>query len=827
MTPPANGWTVEPKVPERLGGCDLDTGETMDPTRRPKPSIPKRRRSAIFPTLIALSSLTLAALQVTVTSSANAAAASNPAGWSAADSPTLPGHTQGRYRFGQGTLTRAAVEVYRPPATVQVGPNPFGIAISRPTGSVYVANASGVAVFDGSACNARTQVGCTRTAIAVPAGAGGIGILLDDASDTVYVANGGDGTVSVVDAATCNVHLTAGCSGTHPSVTVGSLPSHLAIDQASHTLYVANEGADAPGNTLSMIDTSTCNGHVTTGCGAPAPTAPTGAAPDGLIVDPVHHTLYVTNGADNTISVLDTRTCNVTHPASCPATAPVLQLAGSPVGGAIDPISGTLLVPTTDPVAGGDGPGWLSVIDTAMCNADVLTRCGQNPARAIIGSGPIDVAVNATTRRAYAVNESDSSVSVIDLRSCNATRTQGCARSWPMMAIGFDGGATAVDPATDTVYTTSQERGTVTVLDGASCTATRDTGCRHPAPTTGLGLGPAGSALDQHTRTLYVANQLANTVSVVDPDACNARNLRGCSRAWPTTAVGQLPKAVAVDESLDTLYTANQNDSTVSVIDTRTCNSHQTSGCGRTPQTIAVTGGAFNLTLDPGTHTLYIANINSDTVSVINTATCNARVTTGCGQAPHTVRTGNAPAAVLLDPSTGTLYVSNNADHSVAVVNSRTCNSTTTTGCATAPPTVATVDAPRFLTIDPATATVYVSIRNDSSLAMIDTRRCNARATAGCAMSPAVVHVGFLPYDIADNPRTGRILIGNVGDSTVSSFSAATCNAHLTTGCSRPQPTIETGGWPTNLTVDQRTGTLYVSQNVDLTASLVPLSALD
>jgi len=799
----------------------------MDLTRRPHPSIPRRRRSAIFTTAVAMSGLLLAALQVTVTTSAHAAAPSNLAGWPALNGPTPPGHTQGRYRFGHGALARTAAEVSRPSATVQVGPSPFGIAISRRTGSVYVADASGVAVFDGSACNARTQVGCTRTPIAVPAGSGGIGILLDDASGTVYVANGGDGTVSVIDAATCNAHLSAGCAVTHPSVTVGSLPSHLAIDQSSHTLYVSNEGADAPGSTLSMIDTSTCNGHVTTGCSTPAPTAPTGAAPDGLIVDPVHHTLYITNGADNTISVLDTRACNVTHAASCPPTAPTLRLAGSPVGGAIDSVSGTLLIPTTDPVAGADGPGWLSLIDTATCNADVLTRCGQNPAQAAIGSGPIDVAVNATTRRAYAVNESDSSVSVIDLGSCNAVRTQGCTRRAPTMAIGFDGGAAAVDPATNTIYASSQERGTVTVLDAASCTATQDSGCRHPAPTTGLGLGPAGSALDQHIRTLYIANQGANTVSVVDPDACNARNRAGCGRVWPTTTVGQLPKAVAIDESLDTLYTANQIDSTVSVVDTRTCNAHVTSGCGRTSPTIAVTGGAFNLTIDAGTHTLYVANINSNTVSVINTATCNARITTGCGQTPHSVRTGNAPAAVLLDPSTGTLYVSNNADHTVAVVDARTCNATTTTGCATAPPTVATVDAPRFLTIDPATATVYVSIRNDSSLAMIDTRRCNARTTSGCATAPSVVHVGFLPYDIADDTRTGRILVGNVGDSTISSFRAATCNARITTGCTLTQPTVETGGWPTNLTVDQRTGTLFVSQNVDLTASLVPLSALD
>lgn len=738
-----------------------------------------------------------------------------------------PGHHYGRASTGAPSKSvRTATALRSPAATVSVGDLPFGVVHDPNTGTVYVAKDAGVAVIDGAHCNARIRTGCGSTPTTAPAGHGNIGITLDPTTRTVYVASGGDGTVGVIDTSTCNAHLTSGCAGPHPAAPVGSLPSHVAADPAHHTLYVSNEGADSPGSTVSMIDTATCNGHRTSGCIVAAPTLTSGAAPSGLVLDRKHHTLFVANGNDGTVSVIDTNTCNTGHPSGCPAVAPTVQLNGFPVGGALDPVSGSLMIPTSDPVNFGDAPGWLSLIDTSTCNATALAGCSRAPVRTALGSGPIDVAVNTVTRRAYVGNQSDSDVSVVDLTRCSATHPGGCRQTWPRMDIGFDAGAVATVPGTDTIYASAQEQANVTVLDGTTCNTGQTVGCRHPAPTTQLDVGPAGSVLDRHTRTLYVANQISGTVSVIAPDACNAGRLAGCRQTWPTVTVGQIPKAVAVDEALDTLYVVNEGDSTVSAVDTRACNSHLSSGCRAIPRTITVTGGAFNLDLDPATHTLYVANVDSDTVSVIDTAHCNARIATGCTQAPATVRTGNAPIAVLVDRTTGTLYVSNNADNTVALVDTRTCNGRSSSGCTALPATVPIVAPPRFLTLDPGTTTLYVSTRNDSSLAMVDTRTCNAQRTTGCATPPPVVKVGFLPYSVLADPGAGKVFVGNVGDSTVSSVDIRTCNSRIRSGCTRPQPAVETGGWPTNLSVDDVTGTLYVSQNVDTTASVVNLRAL-
>ena len=71
----------------------------------------------------------------------------------------------------------------------------------------------------------------------------------------MYVPNGNDDTVSVVDGATCNAIVTSGCDQSAPTVAVGSYPVWAALDGKNHTLYVANVGD----NTMSVVNTATCN----------------------------------------------------------------------------------------------------------------------------------------------------------------------------------------------------------------------------------------------------------------------------------------------------------------------------------------------------------------------------------------------------------------------------------------------------------------------------------------------------------------------------------------------------------------------------------------
>ena len=119
--------------------------------------------------------------------------------------------------------------------------------------------------------------------------------------------------------------------------------------------------------------------------------------------------------------------------------------------------------------------------------------------------------------------------------------------------------------------------------------------------------------------------------------------------------------------------------------------------------------------IDAATHTVYVANVGDNTVSVINGATCNARVTWGCGQVPPTVAVGVQPAVPSVDEATDTVYVPNSnpgGPGSVPVIDGATCNASVTTGCGNTPPSVA-VGANTFpvaAAVDQATDTVYETV---------------------------------------------------------------------------------------------------------------------
>ena len=125
-----------------------------------------------------------------------------------------------------------------------------------------------MSVINGATCNGQTGTGCGQTPPTVKVGTAPFGIAVDQASDSVYVPSDTDGTVSVIDGATCNATVTSGCHNTPPTVTTGANPQFVVVDHQLHTVFAVNPGD----NTLSAINTQTCQGGVTSGCGTIPPT---------------------------------------------------------------------------------------------------------------------------------------------------------------------------------------------------------------------------------------------------------------------------------------------------------------------------------------------------------------------------------------------------------------------------------------------------------------------------------------------------------------------------------------------------------------------------
>lgn len=143
-------------------------------------------------------------------------------------------------------------------ATVSVGTYPYGVAISPDGKYVYVANACGA----GASCSGSPQgtvsvIDAATDAVTatITVGQDPVGVAVSPDGGRVYVSNSGSNTVSVIDAATDTVIAT---------VPIAACPDGLTVSPDGRRVYVATGGSPpslylcgAGTGTLSTIDTAT------------------------------------------------------------------------------------------------------------------------------------------------------------------------------------------------------------------------------------------------------------------------------------------------------------------------------------------------------------------------------------------------------------------------------------------------------------------------------------------------------------------------------------------------------------------------------------------
>ena len=456
-------------------------------------------------------------------------------------------------------------------------------------------------------------------------------------------------------------------------------PSAIAAYAAHHTAYVVN---GAPPPRVGGDDQDLHLYGVVTSGRADAPTmAPAGSAPIWPAVNPVTHSVYIVNEEDSSVSVLDTSVCNASTSAGCPKTPPAMAIDFDGGGIDVDPATDTVYAASQD-------YNTVSVLDGARCNARRTSGCTAFAPTTPVKILPQGVAVNRAT--AYVANRDDGTVSVINIRACSANHDSGCEQTWPTIAVGDAPQGVAVDRATDTVYTADGFNGenTVSVIDARSCNVATTSGCsKIPAKTT-AGSGAFAVTINEATHTIYVANRVDNTVSVIDGRACNGSSPMGCAGIWPVVAVGASPQALAVDTATDTIYVTNTNENTVSVIDGSHCNAGDASGCAQPPATVAVGAGPRAIGVNSATHTTYVGNSIDGTVSVVDGRTCNGQTSSGCGQSPPAVPIGSPSDAgravgrsIAVDRATNAVYLTSVVDSDVVTIKGAACRAGSTKGC--------------------------------------------------------------------------------------------------------------------------------------------------
>jgi DNA-binding beta-propeller fold protein YncE len=554
------------------------------------------------------------------------------------------------------------------PPTVSVGVQPAVPAVDEATDTVYVPNSNpggpgSISVIDGATCNASVTTGCGNTPprIAVGANTFPVAAAVDQATDTIYETVYGPslGSVDVIDGATCNASVTSGCAQVPPTVKVGSDPIGVVVDPVTQSVFVLNE----EDSTVSVIDGAICNAVQSAGCSQHPPDVATGFNPGYLDVDLATDTVYASNQNENTLSVLDGGACTLTHRFGCREAALTTTIGDAPAGSAVDEGTDTVYVSNRS-------DNDLSVINGAACNAMNKSGCGRSWPTVATGVWPQAIAVNTRTDTIYTANvganfSGGHTMSVIDGASCNATNHSGCGQAPAVVDVGrlpFD---LAINEDTDTIYVVNAKDNTVSVINGATCNGTNHSGCGLTPPTISVGGFPDGVAIDQKTDTVYVANGNDNDVSVIDGATCNGTHHAGCSQVAPTTPTAGSGNYFAVDEATDTVYVANYPNS-ISVIDGATCNATNHSGCGQIAP-VMVTGGApYGAAVDQATDTVFVDSIWDSEVFVYDGSTCNASDVTGCDQQPVMVPTGGWPGQLGVNQATHTVYIPDNVDGEVS-----------------------------------------------------------------------------------------------------------------------------------------------------------------
>jgi DNA-binding beta-propeller fold protein YncE len=237
-----------------------------------------------------------------------------------------------------------------------------------------------------------------------------------------------------------------------------------------------------------------------------------------------------------------------------------------------------------------------------------------------------------------------------------------------------------------------------------------------------------------------------------------------------------------VDEATNTIYVENQGDGTVSVINGADCNGTDTSGCNQSWPTVTVGNSPQALGLNPNNHTVYVTNTDDDTVSVIDGNRCNGTNTSGCGQTPATIPVGAGPRAVGILFDKNTVFVGNRDDLTVSVIDGSTCNGTNVSGCPQAPPPAVLVGAfpstggngnnilSRRIAVDQAKRIAYVPIIGDSDVALLDGNACRAGHVNDCHVKIVHERVGGFPIDATVDESSGTVYVSNDTDGTVSFF---------------------------------------------------------
>lgn len=265
-----------------------------------------------------------------------------------------------------------------------------------------------------------------------------------------------------------------------------------------------------------------------------------------------------------------------------------------------------------------------------------------------VGAGPTSIGSNNRTGMVYVINSSEHSVSVLD------GKTDKVVATVPTPARSY---AVAVDEENDRVYVSNIFSNMVTIIDGATNTASNV---------------PAGSAdgilVDNDRKRVYLLHYEDTIVTEFDPaTSATTKISTGALHEWGLLRAGK------------TLYVGHVQDADVAAIDLDT----------RTVRKLPTGAMPCALAYDAKRSQLYVASYAGGTVTVFEKDTPLA-----------TIKVPDHPQAIALDSGKALLYVASPQQNAVAIIDLKSRRVVRT---------ITTVDRPYAFAVNPTTHAVYTA----------------------------------------------------------------------------------------------------------------------
>lgn len=296
-----------------------------------------------------------------------------------------------------------------------------------------------------------------------------------------------------------------------------------------------------------------------------ATTIRVGNSPSFVAASPDGKHVYIANGNDQSLTVVDTATNQVT------ATIPIA--AGPPQFLTFAPDGRTLYVTVSNE------QGTIHAIDALDTASNAVIATIPQPGM------PLRVAVSPDGQRLFVANHEIPSVSVIDAATNTVIGQVNVAPNPHWVTFSPDG---------TRAYTANHESNVVSVIDTATLQV---------LATIPVGSSPHSIAANPHLPLVANVNYNGGSVSKIDTTT---------GKVSATIPVGENPQDIAWAADGQLAYVVNNGSNTISVIDTTT---------SRVTKTIPTGAGPTSITVQPSGHQAYVSNLNSGTVTVLKLTT--------------------------------------------------------------------------------------------------------------------------------------------------------------------------------------------------------------